>query len=180
MAGTYHEFSGTPSSLEGGAAFYTLPTAVTLNAGAYAIIGANFGSANPYWSASGTHTDINKVATFGGGPYLTMGAVFGANTDRGLFINGATLPPNFSGGTLVNYGANLFGGNPGTPSFAGATFDFTPRARSHSLWCCCHWLTRAVVCWPICPTAAHGKCVLRDDDKDLDGAAKQSRPFCWI
>ena len=126
VAGTYHEFSGTPSSLEGGAAFYTLPTPVTLNAGVYAIIGANFGSANPYWSASGTHTDINGAATFGGGPYLTMGAVFGANTDRGLFINGATLPPNFSGGTLVNYGANLFGGNPGTPSFAGATFDFTP------------------------------------------------------
>lgn len=97
-----------------------------MNAGVYAIIGANFGSANPYWTASGSHTDINKVATFGGGPYLTMGAVFGANTDRGWFRTGSALPPIIGGGTLVNYGANLFGGNPGTPSFAGATFDFTP------------------------------------------------------
>jgi hypothetical protein len=125
VAGTSHVFSGNPP-LVGGTAFYTLPTPVTLNAGVYAIMGANLGLGNPYWNASGTHTDISGAATFGGGPYITMGAVFGANTDRGWLTGGSDLPASIGGGTFVNYGANLFGGNPGTPSFAGATFDFTP------------------------------------------------------
>jgi hypothetical protein len=127
VSGTYYNFTGTPSDLEGGARFHTLAAPVTLNAGGvYAIFGANFGTANPYWNASGTHTDINGAATFGGGSAITMGAVFGGNTDRGWFTTGSGLPPSISGGSYVNYGANLFGGNPGTPSFAGATFDFTP------------------------------------------------------
>ena len=125
VPGTSHTFSGTPSpgDVVGGAVFYTLPTPVRLEAGVYAIIGANFGAANPYWNAgSGTHNDINQAVTFGGSP-LTMGAVYG---DRGWVSGGSTLPPDMSANTLVNYGANLFGGNPGTPSFGGATFDFTP------------------------------------------------------
>jgi hypothetical protein len=134
VSGTYHEFMGTPSDLQGGARFYTLPTAVTLNAGGvYAIFGANFGVNNPYWNASGSHTDINGAATFsggtawgGGGPAITMGAVFPGGTYRGWLTAGSTLPGNFGGGNFVNYGSGLFGGNPGTPSFAGATFDFTP------------------------------------------------------
>jgi len=127
VAGTYHEFSGTPSSLEGGTAFYTLPTPVRLNAGVYAIIGANFGADNPYWNAgSGAHTDINGAATFGGGSAITMGALFGGVSKRGWYTPGSTLPANFGGGNRVDFGANLFGGNPGTPSFGGATFDFTP------------------------------------------------------
>jgi len=126
VAGTYHDFTGTPSSLEGGASFYTLPTAVTLNAGGvYAIFGANFGSANPYWSASGTHTDINGAATFGGGSAITMGAALPGGTYRGWYTAGASLPGSIGGGTKVTYGAGLFGPT-GTPSFAGATFDFTP------------------------------------------------------
>jgi hypothetical protein len=126
VSGTYHDFTGTPSDLEGGARFYTLPTSVTLNAGGvYAIFGANFGVNNPYWDASVRHTDINGAATFGGGSAITMGAVFGSGTDRGWFTGGSTLPANISGGNLVNYGSTLFGA-PGTPSFAGATFDFTP------------------------------------------------------
>jgi hypothetical protein len=126
VPGTSHTFSGTPSpgDMVGGAAFYTLPTPVTLTPGVYAIIGANFGSDNPYWNAgSGSHTDPSKAPSFGGGPYLTMGGVSG---NRGWIANGSTLLPNLSGGGFVNYGAGLFGGNPGTPSFAGATFDFTP------------------------------------------------------
>lgn len=126
VAGTYHDFTGTPGSLEGGASFYTLPTAVTLNAGGvYAIFGANFGSANNYWSASGTHTDINGAATFGGGSSITMGAVLPGGTYRGWYTAGTSLPGSIGGGTKVTYGAGLFGPT-GTPSFAGATFDFTP------------------------------------------------------
>jgi len=117
LSTTYHVFTGTPSDLEGGARFYTLPTPVTLNAGGvYAIFGANFGAANPYWNASGTGHDINGSATFGGGSWITMGT-----PDRGWFTAGTTLPSNISGGNPVNYGSGL-----GTPSFAGATFDFTP------------------------------------------------------
>jgi hypothetical protein len=127
VPGTYHAFSGMAGDLEGGARFYTLPTPVTLNAGGvYAIFGANFGAADPFWNASGSHTDINGAATFGGGSWITMGAVFGGTTDRGWYTGRAVLPDVISGGTFVNYGWNLFGGNPGTPSFAGATFDFTP------------------------------------------------------
>ncbi len=126
VAGTYHDFTGTPSNLEGGASFYTLPSAVLLNAGGiYAIFGANFGSANPYWSASGTHTDINGAATFGGGSSITMGAALPGGTYRGWYTAGTSLPGSIAGGTKVNYGSTLFG-PPGTPSFAGATFDFTP------------------------------------------------------
>jgi hypothetical protein len=126
LSATFHEFTGTPSDLEGGARFYALPTSVTLNAGGvYAIFGANFGANNPYWDASVSHSDINGAATFDGGSAITMGAVFGSSTDRGWFTTGSTLPANISGGNLVNYGSTLFGA-PGTPSFAGATFDFTP------------------------------------------------------
>ena len=126
VSGTYFDFTGTPSDLEGGARFHTLATPVALNAGGvYAIFGANFGANNPYWNASGTHTDINGAATFGGGSAITMGAVFGGNPDRGWFTAGSTLPGNISGGNLVNYGSTLFGA-PGTPSYAGPTFDFTP------------------------------------------------------
>ena len=127
VSGTFYNFTGTADPLQGGTRFHTLTTPVTLNAGGvYAIFGANFGANNPYWNASGTHTDINGAAAFGGGSYITMGAVFGSSTDRGWFANGTTLPGSISGGSYVNYGATLFGGNPGTPSFAGATFDFTP------------------------------------------------------
>jgi hypothetical protein len=41
--------------------------------------------------------------------------------DRGWFTAGTTLPAHISGGNPVDYGSTL-----GTPSFAGATFDFTP------------------------------------------------------
>jgi hypothetical protein len=127
VAGTSHVFSGTPGSLEGGTAFYTLPTAVILNAGVYAVMAANLGANNPYWDASQLpHNNINQAATFGGGPYLTMGAVFSGVPDRGLVVlNQSALPPSFGGGIKVDYGSGLFGA-PGTPSFAGATFDFTP------------------------------------------------------
>ena len=126
LSATYHVFSGTPSDLEGGARFYTLATPVMLNAGGvYAIFGANFGAANPFWQASGTHTVPGQAPSFGGGSSITMGAVFGVNPDRGWYTGGTTLPGSVSGGTLVNYGSGLFGA-PGTPSFAGATFDFTP------------------------------------------------------
>ena len=126
VAGTYHNFTGTPSDLEGGARFYTLPTAVTLNAGGvYGIFGANFGSANPFWQASGTHTDPTMAPSFGDGSYITMGAVFPSGTDRGWYTGGSTLNGSISGGTLVNFGSGLFVPQ-GTPSFAGATFDFTP------------------------------------------------------
>jgi hypothetical protein len=126
VSGTYFDFTGTPSDLEGGARFHTLSTPVTLNAGGvYAIFGANFGADNPYWNASGGHTVINGSATFDGGSMITMGAVFGGSPDRGWFTAGSTLPGNISGGTLVNYGSTLFGA-PGTPSYAGPTFDFAP------------------------------------------------------
>lgn len=126
VAGTYHDFTGTPTDLEGGARFYTLPTPVMLNAGGvYAIFGANFGAANPFWQASGTHNNPSLAPAFGGGSSITMGAVFGANTDRGWYTGGSTLNSSISGGTLVNFGSGLFGAS-GTPSFAGATFDFTP------------------------------------------------------
>lgn len=103
VAGTYHDFTGTPSNLEGGASFYTLPSAVLLNAGGiYAIFGANFGSDNPYWSASGTHTDINGAATFGGGSSITMGAALPGGTYRGWYTAGTSLPGSIAGGTKVN------------------------------------------------------------------------------
>jgi hypothetical protein len=86
---------------------------------------ANLGSGNPYWDASAGHSNPSQAPSFGGGSYITMGAVFGANTDRGWFAVGSTLPGTISGGSFVNYGSGLFGA-PGTPSFAGATFDFTP------------------------------------------------------
>jgi hypothetical protein len=128
VSGTYYDFTGTSGDLVGGARFHTLTTPVLLNAhGVYAIFGANFGAGNPLWNASGTHTDINGAATFGGGSDITMGAVIGSTTARGWYTTDrTTLPDTISGGSLVNYGANLFGGNPGTPSWAGATFDFTP------------------------------------------------------
>jgi hypothetical protein len=96
-----------------------------LTAGTYAIFAANLGTGNPYWDASASHSNPSLAPTFGGGPYITMGAVFSGNTDRGFFAGGSTLPGSISGGSYVDYGDGLFGA-PGTPSFAGPTFDFTP------------------------------------------------------
>ena len=177
MSGTYYVFTGTPSDLEGGARFYTLTTPVLLNSGGvYAIFGANFGSANPFWNASGTHTDPGQAASFGGGSAITMGAMFGPNTDRGWFTRRINPSLYHLGGKPGELWINAVWGTRDT-LFCGSHVRLHAGTGGGSLWCGRHWPARAGVCRPVRPAAAHRESVLRDDDKNLVGAAYQKPPL---
>jgi hypothetical protein len=114
VGGTYESFSGTVGTLVGNnARFQNLASPVTLNAGTYAIVAANYG-------APGAMNWNNNVSPVGGPITFNTGA--GAITMAGpsvsaFWASGSTLGPTLSG---VNEGNWEYP----NPTFAGATFDF--------------------------------------------------------
>lgn len=108
VSGTYVELTGSPATVDGSSRFVSI-SPVYLEPGVYSVVGANFGTANPFKNA------LNGPAS------ATFDTVSGALT-MGTWrdASGATLafPTTDVGG--VNY-------PPGTdPRWTAATFDFTP------------------------------------------------------
>ena len=127
LSSTYQTFSGTEGTLDlnstdGSARFKVLGSPVTLNAGTYAIVAANYGAAGVVddWSAFGLTPPLTPpVPTFQtASSAITMGN--NGNTSETAFeFFGNGLDPTISGPPTYNWGYP-------TPSFAGATFEFEP------------------------------------------------------
>jgi hypothetical protein len=118
VSGTFASFPGGSQYSQNGALFQTLGTPVTLNPGIYAIVAANYGynyALNYDASVSGPKPGFNT-----GSGLITLGSSWqgGANSFGYFAANslGPTVTPNFWG----SYGDGI------SPSFGGATFDFTP------------------------------------------------------
>jgi hypothetical protein len=107
---TSASFSGTsPGTQVGTAWFQDLGSPVTLNPGTYAIVGANYGNpAEPLWWVGNPHTD---TVTF-----QSASAAISMDAPTGGVELGSTLP--------ATYSPLVFKTDP-TPSYAGATFEFT-------------------------------------------------------
>jgi hypothetical protein len=113
VPGTVVNLAGSPTDVSGSSRFVSI-TPVLLTPGVYSVVGANFGTANPFKNAV-TGPTVSTFNTVGGA--LTLGTW----RDGGPGVSYASLvfPTTDVGGV----GGNSFGTN---PRWTAATFDFTP------------------------------------------------------
>jgi hypothetical protein len=117
VSGTSKTFTSASSgNYHNGAQFQTLGSAITLDPGTYAIVGANYDSALlPVWSA---FWGGPPYGSFDGGGAIVTGDSY--HSGKNVFYDSAaTLPSTLSGSLTYDYNSH-------TPGYGGATFEFTP------------------------------------------------------
>ena len=119
VAGTYTTFSGAVGTPNGSAKFQNLVAPVTLSPGTYAIVAANYGFATGErnWNANET-PGANRATFQNSSTAISMDAAY-----TSFYATGTSLNPTLSG---LSEGSWTGTWAAGTPTFAGATFEFTP------------------------------------------------------